>query len=320
MNKKGFTLIELLIVIGIIAILAAGVIVAINPGRQFAQARDATRESHINTLHSGLLSYQVSNNGNLSGLPITTETTEICNTNQVDPGSCGSLIDLSDLVDEGHLNQIPVDPQATGDGTGYEVAEGSIILVAPLAETRFIGIGISQAEQAAAFCEDSADYGTEGTIDGDVVWCDNDGNLWSPTLSGLGDATDGTTATFEWGCYETEILADSSTDGVVNTDTILAEDCMDGSGGESVAAKACNQLTWAGSNQGDWYLPAINTVESLHNEEGEIPFYDYNAESDYYWSSTEFSSNSAWYLNFNDGTAGTTYTKVNNYRVRCVRR
>ncbi len=146
-NFTGFTLIELLIVIGIIAILAAGVIVAINPGRQFAQARDATRESHINTLHNGLISYQVSNNGNLSGLPITTETTEICNTN-LESYDCTGFIDLSTLVTDGHINQLPVDPQATGDGTGYsyEVAEGSIILVAPLAETRFIGIGITETE------------------------------------------------------------------------------------------------------------------------------------------------------------------------------
>ena len=148
-NKKGFTLIELLIVIGIIAILAAGVIVAINPGRQFAQARDATRRSHINTLNKALLSYQVSNQGNLSGLSLPTEPTEICNTNLTSP-TCTDLVDLSDLVAEGHLNQLPVDPQGgvseTSDGTGYEVAEGSIILVAPLAETRFIGIGIAEGE------------------------------------------------------------------------------------------------------------------------------------------------------------------------------
>ncbi len=46
-KADGFTLIELLIVIGIIAILAAAVIITITPGERLKEAREATRAAHM---------------------------------------------------------------------------------------------------------------------------------------------------------------------------------------------------------------------------------------------------------------------------------
>ncbi len=62
-SKGGFTLIEILLVMGIIAILAAVVIVAINPARQFAQARNSQRTSNVFSILNAVSQNMTDNQG-----------------------------------------------------------------------------------------------------------------------------------------------------------------------------------------------------------------------------------------------------------------
>lgn len=61
--QQGFTLIELLIVIAVLGVLAAGVLVAINPGEQLARARDASRKTTVGQLSKAAQAYYTSQGG-----------------------------------------------------------------------------------------------------------------------------------------------------------------------------------------------------------------------------------------------------------------
>lgn len=134
--KRGFTLIELLLVIGIIAILAAVVIVAINPTKQLGDARNAQRRSDVKTILDAVYQYALDNNGNIP-TTITTTTAYVCKSGvNVDCDADG--ISLNVLTGS-YVVAIPSDPQvpATSTGTNYQIvklANGRITVTAPGAE------------------------------------------------------------------------------------------------------------------------------------------------------------------------------------------
>jgi type IV pilus assembly protein PilA len=68
--RKGFTLIELLVVIGILGILLAIVLIAINPAAQFAQANNTARTNDVNTILNAIHQYGADHKGLLTTLNI----------------------------------------------------------------------------------------------------------------------------------------------------------------------------------------------------------------------------------------------------------
>jgi prepilin-type N-terminal cleavage/methylation domain-containing protein len=123
-NQKGFTLIELLVVIGILAVLLAITLIAINPARQFSQANDTKRSSDVSAILNAINQYMADHQGSLpadlsactAALPCTlTDTVSTAEAPTVD--ICAALV-------SGYLAALPVDP-LTNSGTAVTEAECS---------------------------------------------------------------------------------------------------------------------------------------------------------------------------------------------------
>ncbi len=144
---NGFTLVEVLLVIGILSVLASIVIIAINPARQLADARDAERLSDVYSIMNALHQYAADNEGVFPSAATTTEQ-EICMTGAL---SCVGLSNLAILTDnETYLVSMPLDPLCDNEmgncatnGVGYQIkksANGRMIITANNAENATVTV------------------------------------------------------------------------------------------------------------------------------------------------------------------------------------
>src|SRR3989338_8410575 len=131
-KKQGFTLIELLIVIGIIAILAAIIYVAVDPARRFAEARNAERWSSTNSILNAILKYTVDNQGSLPA-PLASAIAgnyymlgtsgSGCDSGcTAQPSTAAACMDLTSTLVDTYLSSIPDDPSSdTAAKTDYYI-------------------------------------------------------------------------------------------------------------------------------------------------------------------------------------------------------
>lgn len=141
--RKGFTLLELLIVMALIAILAGIVIAALNPARQFANARNSSRYAHLNVIMNAISSNMAEHSGTF------TCATGVIPAAATNMSSTVGDYDIAPCLVTEYLSSMPFDPSATGAkwtseadyNSGYTVlkaADGRITVAAPAAENSVV--------------------------------------------------------------------------------------------------------------------------------------------------------------------------------------
>lgn len=119
-THKGFTLIEILVVMGMITILASVVLVAVNPLRQFAQARNSQRVSNVNAILNAIGNRVAENRGIFTDLNSCSTSLPATTT----PISRNGF-NLRPCLIPTYLSELPFDPATGSNSCSTSTCDGS---------------------------------------------------------------------------------------------------------------------------------------------------------------------------------------------------
>jgi hypothetical protein len=122
--------------------------------------------------------------------------------------------------------------------------------------------------------------------------------------------SDQSTAT-QWGCSGISISGTSTLlgTGQANTTFIVGSCTTTG-----IAANICNNLVSGGYS--DWYLPSLDEMYKLYLNRSIIG----GLTGTYYWSSSQYSSTNAYFVNFSSGSTSNTSKSYSSMNVRAIRK
>lgn len=135
-DLKGFTLIEILIVIGLIAVLAAVTIIALNPTDSFKKQRDSERNTEMAQIHTALNRYVVDGN-TVAGLVACSGTAPNITAIPLPTVVAANAT----LTSGGYIGTLPKDPGSSALDYTICSSGNAITLVAPQVET---GVGYAR--------------------------------------------------------------------------------------------------------------------------------------------------------------------------------
>lgn len=165
--SSGFTLIELLVVIAILGVLAAAILVALNPLEQLARGRDAGRKTAVDQMGHAVESYYTTQNAVYPAQGATWLTT---------------------LQTAGELKNIPSNPTASGYTTGCNtanIAQSGYCYQSNATDAIVYGRAESQSSKTTAGCT--------GTQVAWIVWSSADGRTGLTCLAANTDPAIGIT-------------------------------------------------------------------------------------------------------------------------------